>query len=516
MTTDVRIPPVDDVAENPLREGGDRRAAAAPAVVVIFGASGDLAARKLIPALYNLFAGNLLQSGFAVLGTSRSKMSDDEFRASMREGVEKFSRTGIEPETWDRFAPALHYSSLDVSKQEDFDTLRGRVEELDREHGINGHRLFYLSTAPSLFGPIVNGLGQCGLAALDDGDRTRIIVEKPFGTTGETMRSLNAQVTSVFTEDRIFRIDHYLGKETVQNVLALRFANGLFEPVWNRQYVDHVQITVAEAIGVERRGAFYEATGALRDIVQNHALQLLALMAMEAPVSFQADAVRDEKSKVLHAIRRPPERVVPDMCVRGQYTEGAVGGEPVRGYRDEPDVAGDSGTETFVAIRALVDNWRWAGVPFYIRTGKRLPKRVTEIAVVFKAAPHRIFRETDVRQLESNQLVLRVQPDEGVSLRFGAKVPGPAMRIRSVNMDFWYGAAFFQQSPEAYERLIFDALLGDATLFTRIDELEATWGYVDALMSGWNPQPEPYAAGTWGPSQAHALLEADGRQWRRP
>jgi glucose-6-phosphate 1-dehydrogenase len=474
-------------------------------VLVIFGASGDLTRRKIFPALYALHVRHMLPERFAVLGSARSELSDDEFRAQMAEAVEKYARDEFRDDVWNELARSTYYVPTEFGDDEEHNRVAQRLAELDREHGTDGNRLYYLAVPPDAFPMLVEELGERRTTH----GWTRLIVEKPFGRDLKSARELNALVTRYFREREIFRIDHYLGKETVQNLLALRFANAIFEPLWSRQYVDHVQITVAESMGIEGRASYYEKAGATRDILQNHGLQLVALTTMEPPIDFEADAVRNEKAKALRATHV-------DDVVRGQYGPGHVEGKPVPGYREEENVDTDSVTETFVAAKLRVDNWRWAGTPIYIRAGKRLAKRETTIAIQFERAPHPIFKQSD--GLRPNVLAVHVQPDEGVSLGIGAKVPGQGMTVRTVNMDFLYGGAFRTGLPEAYERLILDALRGDATLFTRADEIEEQWRIVDSLHARWAdhiPDFPNYEAGTWGPEAADELVHRDGRSWRR-
>jgi glucose-6-phosphate 1-dehydrogenase len=507
--------------ENPLVEPTLERVAP-PAVLVVFGASGDLTSRKLMPAIEHLGLRRLLPSGFSVVGVARTEMTDDEFLDSTRKVVDE-GRAGDEDaqHVWDAFAGGgFRYVAGDYGAPETFTKLREILDELDRTRGTAGNRLYYLATPPTTFETIVRALGHEGLSRPVTEDAfVRIVIEKPYGHDQRTAAELDAIVHSVFEESQVYRIDHYLGKETVQNVLALRFANAIFEPVWNRRYVDHVQITVTESLGVGHRGGFYEQAGALRDIVQNHVMQVLALTLMEPPATFDADGIRDEKVKALRAVDMFNDEHVTTDVVRAQYQRGWVEGVEVPGYRDEEGVDPHSETETYVAMRILVDNWRWAGVPFYVRTGKRLPKRVTEVAMQFKDVPHLPFAVSQAEGLDPDLLVLRIQPDEGITLRFGAKVPGQAFRVRSVSMDFFYGAAFLEETPEAYERLLLDALVGDPTLFIRSDEVEQAWRIVDPVLTAWEEDDVPlarYEAGSWGPREADLLLERDGRRWRRP
>jgi glucose-6-phosphate 1-dehydrogenase len=479
-------------------------------VLVIFGASGDLAHRKLMPALYSLMFRRLLPSRFAVVGVARTEADDDAYRADMKEAVQKHARDEFRQDVWDDLAQNMHYVSTDFADEGGEDKLEQLVTQLDQELELGGNRVYYLAVPPSAFVTIVEALGK----RKEGRGWTRLIVEKPFGHDLQSARDLNELLGRYFGEHEVFRIDHYLGKETVQNMLALRFANGIFEPIWNRQFIDHVQITVAESMGIENRAGYYEQAGAIRDIFQNHLLQLLALTAMEPPIDFTAESVRNEKVKVLRSLHTPG----PKSVVRGQYGRGFVEGEEVPAYREEQGVAADSATDTYVAAKLYVDNWRWADTPFYVRMGKRLARRETTIAIQFKRAPHPPFEETAAEGLRPNVLLVHVQPDEGVSLAIGAKVPGQGMQIRTVHMDFLYGGAFRTGMPEAYERLILDTLLGDGTLFTRADEVEEQWLLVDAIVAAWQrdrPGFPNYAAGTWGPPSADDLLHRDGRSWRR-
>ncbi|HET7045619.1 MAG TPA: glucose-6-phosphate dehydrogenase [Gaiellaceae bacterium] len=501
-------PPVTE--ENPLLEGLRLRRTPEPCALTIFGASGDLTRRKLLPALYALAFRGLLPEQFAVVGIARTPESDDDFRARMKEAVQQFSHDPFSDEVWERLAAGMRYVTTDFSQESGFDELGQALHELDETRGTRGNRLYYLAIPPGAFETVVRGIAS----HRDAGGWMRLIVEKPFGRDLASARELNALLQADYDESEIFRIDHYLGKETVQNMLALRFANGIFEPIWNRQFVDHVQITVAESIGIEGRAAFYEQAGAIRDIFQNHLLQLVALTAMEPPIDFTAESVRNEKVKVLKALHTPG----PKNVVRGQYGPGFVEGKPVPGYREEEGVAADSLTDTYVAAKLYVDNWRWADTPFYVRAGKRLARRETTIAIQFKRAPHPPFEDSSAEGMRPNVLLVHIQPDEGVSLAIGAKVPGAGMTIRTVHMDFLYGGSFRQSLPEAYERLILDAMLGDATLFTRTDEVEEQWSLVDAIVAPWRrdrPAFPSYEAGSWGPYAADELVNRDGRSWRR-
>jgi len=495
---------------NPLLDGLRIKRRPDPCALVIFGASGDLTQKKLIPAIYSLAYRGLLPASFAVIGAARTEETDDEFRERMRAAVVDHARDPFKQEVWDELAPGLRYSTLDFSDDTAQDRLAAILEEVDRERGTQGNRVFYFAVPPSAIGTLIDEIAERRTGQ----GWTRLIIEKPFGHDLASAKELNARITANFHEDEIFRIDHYLGKETVQNMLALRFANGIFEPIWNRQFIDHVQITVAESIGIEARAGYYEQAGAIRDIFQNHLLQLVAITAMEPPIDFTAESVRNEKVKVLKALHTPG----PKHVVRGQYGRGFVEGEEVVAYREEEGVAPGSMTESFVAAKLYVDNWRWADTPFYVRMGKRLARRETTIAIQFKRAPHPPFEDGAAEGLRPNVLLIHVQPNEGVSLAIGAKVPGQGMTIRTVHMDFLYGGAFREGIPDAYERLILDAMLGDATLFTRSDETEEQWALVDAIVAFWQrdrPSFPNYAAGTWGPAAADDLLHRDGRSWRR-
>ena len=488
-----------------------------PFTLIIFGASGDLTRRKLMPALWSLYAARTLPEPFVILAVSRTEMGDDEFRTRVREAVTEFAHVQPPSEhVWSRFASSVFYLAGDPSEGSLYGRLADKLRELEAPRGIPPNHLFYCATPPSLYDDIVENLGASGLARTEGG-WTRIVVEKPFGRDYASARALNEQLAGVFGENQVYRIDHYLGKETVQNILVFRFANGIFEPLWNRVHVNHVQITVAEDLGVETRGAYYEEAGALRDMVQNHLMQLLCLIAMEPPVTFEADAVRDEKNKVMQAIRPIDPARVDEVAVRGQYTSGFVGGRPVPAYRQEKGVARDSRTETYAALRLAVDNWRWAGVPFFLRTGKRLPKRASEIVIRFHRTPHMIFRRSP-SGVEPNILIIRIQPDEGIGLELTAKTPGPDLKLGVVPMDFRYGEVFGGHSPEAYERLLLDAIHGDATLYARGDWVERAWAILTPVLEAWGArgEPAPYEAGTWGPTLADEFVRRDGGAWHTP
>jgi glucose-6-phosphate 1-dehydrogenase len=502
---------------NPLREGLRLPRTPEPCAVVVFGATGDLTSRKLVPALYNLARERLLPGGFSVVGFARRDWTDESFRAHMKDAVAEHSRERIDEEIWESFARGLHYVAGTFDDGAAYAALGERLAKQDASHGAAGNRLFYLATPPKAYVEIATRLGEAGLVRGGrDGGWSRVVVEKPYGHDLASARELDQAMGLVFRERQIYRIDHYLGKETVQNILVFRFANGIFEPLWNRRYVDNVQVSVAETVGVEGRGGYYEEAGALRDMVQNHLLQVLSLIAMEPVAALRGDAVRDEKSKVFQAIR--PITDYAAETVRGQYTGGAILGSRVEGYREEEGVARDSRTETYAALKLLIDNWRWAGVPFYLRTGKRMPKRATEVAITFKKAPLHLFHGAAGEEPAPNLLVLRIQPDEGISLRFGAKVPGTRADVRPVNMDFRYGSSFGVEAPEAYERLLLDAMLGDSTLFTRWDSVEAAWALLTPVMDAWRDGASPlqlYEAGTWGPERAGELVEQGGATWHR-
>jgi len=508
--------PLSDVAEMPQPGGYYCEVPHDPCVIVMFGASGDLARRKLMPALFDLARHDCLAPRFRLLGFARTHLSDDDFRRSAGQDLPKDDSKGAQSGCRDDFLKQLQYFTGDYDDPDSYRKLAQRLEELDREGQLGGNRLFYLATPPDVYPHIIQQLGRAGLAhPATDKSWTRIIIEKPFGHDRASAQDLNRKVLDVFEESQVYRIDHYLGKQTVQNLLVFRFGNGIFEPLWNRNYIDHVQITAAESLGVERRAAFYESTGAMRDMIQSHVLQLTSLVAVEAPAAFDATSVRNEKIKVLQSIRPFAGEMIWKSVVRGQYGPGNVNGTPVAGYRQEPGVRPTSSTETYVALKLLVDNWRWSGVPFYLRTGKRLARPTTEIAIQFKEAPHLMFRGEDLR---ANMLVLNIQPDEGISLSFGAKSPGAQMHIQPVTMDFRYHQSFGGTSPDAYSTLINDCLRGDATLFDRADSVEAAWGLVDPILDAWYKAPPPpfpnYPAGSQGPAAADELTVSEGRHWR--
>ena len=489
-----------------------------PCIMVIFGAAGDLTRRKLIPALYNLAKAELLSKDFAIIGVAHNEMSDDDFRNKLSEDIRRYAGSEIDADIWKWFTERLYYVVGEFGDKNIYSKLKSTLEKLDQEHSTHGNYFFYLATAPSFFGQIVEQLAAAGLMDEKDSYWRRVIVEKPFGHDLDSAKALNQQLLKVASEKQIYRIDHYLGKETVQNILAFRFANGIFEPIWNRRYIDHVQISVAETVGVEQRGSYYDTAGALRDMVPNHIMQLISLTSMEPPVSFEANAVRDEQAKVLHAIQPLSSEEVLTRTVRGQYGSGLEDSHRVPGYRNEPDVPPDSRTETFVAMKLAIDNWRWADVPFYLRTGKRLAAQNTHIVIQFRRAPFVLFRDTPVENLMPNQLVLHIQPEEGISLQFAAKVPGPIMRLGAVDMNFEYADYFGTQPSTGYERLLHDCMIGDATLFQRADMVEAGWCVVSPALDVWKALPPRnfpnYPAGNWGPKEADELLERDGRHWR--
>jgi glucose-6-phosphate 1-dehydrogenase len=496
--------------ENPLLAGLPMSRRPEPCAMVIFGASGDLTKRKLFPALYSLAYRGLLPENFGVVGAARSELSDDEFRERMKAAVQEFGRDEFREDVWKWLADGMRYATTEFSGKIEMDPIVDALQDLDAQRGTAENRVCYFAVPPDAFEPVAASLGKRRVSK----GWIRLIVEKPFGHDLASAAELNDLLHKYFDESEIYRIDHYLGKETVQNMLALRFANGIFEPIWNRQFIDHVEITVAESIGIEGRAAYYEHAGAIRDIFQNHLLQLVALTAMEPPIDFTSDSVRNEKVKVLRSLRTP----APSDVVRGQYGSGYVEGEEVPGYREEPGVDPGSLTETFVAAKLFVDNWRWADTPFYVRVGKRLARRETTIAIEFKKAPHPPFEELASQELQPNVLLINIQPDEGVSLAIGAKVPGQGLMIRTVHMDFLYGGSFRTDMPEAYERLLLDCMRGDSTLFTREDEVVEQWQLVDAIVAAWRrdrPSFPNYAAGTWGPPTAAELLQKDGRAWRR-
>jgi glucose-6-phosphate 1-dehydrogenase len=507
---------------NPLRDPRDRRIprVAGPCVLVLFGVTGDLASKKLLPAIYDLANRGLLPPGFSLVGFARRDWADEDFAQVTHDAVKAHSRTPFREEVWQQLSEGVRFVSGEFADDAAFDQLAQTVAQLDAERGTGGNYAFYLSVPPKAFQQVVQQLKRSGLSTPSEqaGGRKswrRVVIEKPFGHDLASARELNNILSAVFPAGTVFRIDHYLGKETVQNLLALRFANSLFEPIWNRSYVDHIQITMAEDIGIGGRAGYYDGIGAARDVIQNHLLQLLALTAMEEPVSFAADSLRAEKEKVLSAVKIPEDMAV--GTARGQYGAGWQGGIEVRGFLEEDGIAPDSTTETYAALRLTIDTRRWAGVPFYLRTGKRLPSRMTEIAVLFQRAPHLPFAATDTEELGQNALVIRIQPDEGVTLRFGSKVPGSAMEVRDVNMDFAYGESFTESSPEAYERLLLDVLIGDPPLFPRQEEVELSWQILDPIEDYWatHDKPEQYPAGTAGPAGADALIGRDGRAWRR-
>ena len=516
MTVTSATPPA--APSNPLRDPRDRRLprVAGPCGMVIFGVTGDLARKKLMPAIYDLANRGLLPPGFALVGFARRDWADQDFMQVVHDSVKEHSRTDFREDVWANLAEGIRFVPGDFSDDAAFEKLRATIQELDDNRGTGGNHAFYLSVPPKFFPDVVRQLKEHGLAEGPGEAWRRVVIEKPFGHDLESAQELNRVVGDVFDSGSVFRIDHYLGKETVQNILALRFANELFEPIWNANYVDHVQITMAEDVGIGGRAGYYDGIGAARDVIQNHLLQLLALTAMEEPVSFDAAGVRIEKQKVLSAVRLPKDLAA--NTARGQYAAGWQGGVPVIGYLQEDGIDASSSTETYAAVRLDIDTRRWAGVPFYLRTGKRLGRRVTEVAVVFKRAPHLPFEATATEELGQNALVIRVQPDEGLALRFGSKVPGTAMEVRDVTMDFAYGEAFTESSPEAYERLILDVLIGEAPLFPRHEEVEQSWRILDPVEDFWaaQGQPEQYPSGTWGPASAADMLARDGRTWRRP
>uniref|UniRef100_UPI0038CDC281 glucose-6-phosphate dehydrogenase n=1 Tax=Tessaracoccus timonensis TaxID=2161816 RepID=UPI0038CDC281 len=502
-----------------MRDSDDRRLPriAEPCVLVIFGVTGDLSRKKLMPAVYDLANRGLLPPGFGLVGFARREWEDQDFAQVVHDAVKEHARTEFREEVWEQLLEGIRFVSGTFDSDDAFERLRETLTELDTERGTGGNHAFYLSIPPSGFEPVMQQLRSHGLVEQSDESWHRVVIEKPFGHDLESAKELDAVVSDLFAPQDVFRIDHYLGKETVQNILALRFANQLFEPVWNNHYVSHVEITMAEDIGIGGRAGYFDGIGIARDVMQNHLLQLLALAAMEDPTNFDAAQLRTEKKKVLAAASVPKDYA--KHTARGQYAGGWQGGKEVLGYIEEDGVDPSSNTETFAAIRVDIDNRRWAGVPFYLRTGKRMPRRVTEVALNFKQPPHLPFTSTDTAKLGTNALVLRIQPDEGVTLRFGAKVPGTQMEIREVSMDFGYGGSFTESSPEAYERLILDVLLGEPPLFPQQEEVELSWRILDPVLEYWaslDDQPEQYEPGTWGPSSAHDMLAGDGRAWRRP
>jgi len=503
---------------NPLRDPQDRRLPriAGPCAMVLFGVTGDLSTKKVMPAIYDLANRGFLPPGFSLVGYARRDWAHQDFAQIVHDSVRAHARTEFREEVWKQLAEGFRFVSGDFEDDTAFNTLRRTLEELDEARGTGGNHAFYLSIPPKFFGDVVGQLKEHGLVDHDGEAWRRVVVEKPFGHDLASARELNQILAGVFSNESVFRIDHYLGKETVQNILAMRFANNLFEPIWNANYVDHVQITMAEDIGIGSRAGYYDGIGSARDVIQNHLMQLMALTAMEEPASFDAASLRHEKQKVLSSVVLP-DRL--DLATsRGQYTEGWAGGEKVVGFLDEQDIPKSSHTDTFAAITLHIATRRWAGVPFYLRTGKRLGRRVTEIAVVFKQAPHLPFNATQTEDLTHNALVIRIQPDEGITIRFGSKVPGTAMEIRDVNMDFAYGGTFTEASPEAYEKLILDVLLGDPPLFPQHEEVELSWKILDPILDYWDRhgKPDPYPSGTWGPESAAKMLARTGRTWRRP
>jgi glucose-6-phosphate 1-dehydrogenase len=507
---------IEDVL-NPLRDPRDKRLprVAGPCVLVLFGVTGDLSRKKLLPAIYDLANRGLLPPGFAVVGFARRDWEHQDFRQLAHDAVKEHARTPFREDVWNQLSEGIHFVPGTFDDASAFEQLAAAVKDIDARRGTGGNYAFYLSIPPKFFQDVVKQLQRSGLSQPSEDSWRRVVIEKPFGHDLASAQDLNAILHEVFPEESIFRIDHYLGKETVQNILALRFANTLYEPIWNRSYVDHVQITMAEDIGIGGRAGYFDGIGAARDVIQNHLLQLLALTAMEEPVSFEAEAVRAEKAKILSAVRLPAD--LETYSVRGQYSAGWQGGVKVPGFREEEGIPHGSRTDTYAALRLDIDTRRWAGVPFYLRTGKRLARRATEVALMFQTAPHLPFAQTDTEELGQNALVIRVQPDEGVTLRFGSKVPGTSMEVRDVNMDFDYGESFTESSPEAYERLLLDVLIGDPPLFPRQEEVELSWQILDPVEEFWDKHgtPQAYPAGSWGPKAADEMMARDGRAWRR-